>query len=60
MLKALHVRVRALFCRNVMEAERNEELRFHFEHEVEKHTSAGMSLRRLGGARASSSAAKSR
>jgi predicted permease len=43
-LKALHLRVRALFCRNVMEAERNEELRSHFAPEVEKYTSAGMSL----------------
>jgi predicted permease len=42
MLNDLRFRLRALFRRNVMEAELDQELRFHFEHEVEKYTRAGM------------------
>src|ERR1700760_4965360 len=43
MLSDLRFRLRALLQRNVMEAELDQELRFHFEREVEKHTRAGMS-----------------
>ena len=43
MLQDLRFRLRALFHKNVMERELNEELRFHFEHEVEKYKRAGMS-----------------
>ncbi|HEX4309241.1 MAG TPA: permease prefix domain 1-containing protein [Acidobacteriaceae bacterium] len=39
----LRYRVRALFGREQMEAELDEELRFHVEHEVEKLRRAGMS-----------------
>jgi predicted permease len=42
MLNDLRFRLRALFRRNVMEADLDQELRFHFEQEVEKHTRAGM------------------
>src|SRR5271168_1175597 len=42
MLNDLRFRLRALFRRNVMEAELDQELRFHFEQAVEKHTQAGM------------------
>jgi hypothetical protein len=42
MLNDLRFRLRALFRRNVMEAELDQEMRFHFEHEVEKHIGAGM------------------
>ena len=42
MLNDLRFRLRALLRRNVVESELDEELRFHFEHEVEKHTRAGM------------------
>jgi predicted permease len=40
----LRFRLRTLFRREVVETELNEELRFHFDHEVEKHRRAGMSL----------------
>ncbi|MGC2162127.1 MAG: permease prefix domain 1-containing protein, partial [Silvibacterium sp.] len=43
MLSDLRFRLRALFHRNVVEGELDEELRFHFEHEVEKYRKAGMS-----------------
>jgi putative ABC transport system permease protein len=43
MLSDLRFRLRALFRRSAMEQELKEELRFHFEHEVEKHKKAGMS-----------------
>jgi predicted permease len=42
MLNDLRYRLRSLFRRHVMEAELDQELRFHFEHEVEKYTRAGM------------------
>ncbi len=42
MLNDLRFRLRALFRRNVVEKELNEELRFHFEHEVEKYKKQGM------------------
>jgi predicted permease len=42
MLNDLRFRLRALFRRNAMETELEQELRFHFEKEVEKHTRAGM------------------
>ena len=41
MFNDLFYRLRALFHRNVVESEMNDELRFHFEQEVEKHVSAG-------------------
>jgi predicted permease len=43
MVSDLLHRVRALFRRNSMEAELEEELRAHLEHEVEKNVRAGMS-----------------
>src|ERR1700744_862266 len=42
MLSDLSVRFRALFRRRVVETELEEELRFHFENEVEKYKSRGM------------------
>src|SRR5271156_1554197 len=42
MLNDLRFRLRALFRRNAMKTELEQELRFHFEHEVEKHIRAGM------------------
>ncbi len=42
MLNDLRFRLRALFRRRAVEAELDEELRFHFENEVEKHKSRGM------------------
>ncbi|MGB6130323.1 MAG: ABC transporter permease [Acidobacteriaceae bacterium] len=39
----LNFRLRALFRRKAMESELNEELSFHFEHEIEKYRQAGMS-----------------
>ena len=42
MLNDLRFRLRALFRCNAMETELEQELRFHFEHEVEKHIRAGM------------------
>jgi predicted permease len=43
MLQDLRFRFRALFRKNVMDMELNEELRFHLENEVEKYKRAGMS-----------------
>jgi len=43
MLNDLLFRLRALFRRNAVEAELDEEFRFHFDHEVEKYRKAGMS-----------------
>src|SRR5215467_8840503 len=43
MLSDLLYRLRALFQRKAVESELDEELRFHFEREVEKHRKAGMS-----------------
>jgi len=43
MLNDLRFRLRALFRRNVMEEELEQEVRFHFEQAVEKHLRAGMS-----------------
>jgi len=42
MLNDLRFRLCALFRRKAMETDLEEELRFHFEHEVEKHQRAGM------------------
>jgi predicted permease len=42
MLNDLLYRLRALFHRDAMEAELEEELQFHFEREIEKHRRAGM------------------
>jgi len=44
MLNDLRFRLCALLRRNVLESELDQELRFHFEHEVEKHTRAGMTI----------------
>jgi len=38
MLNDLRFRLRALLRRDVVESELDQELRFHFEQEVEKHT----------------------
>jgi predicted permease len=43
MLQDLRFRLRALFQKKAMDLELNEELRFHFENEVEKYKRAGMS-----------------
>jgi hypothetical protein len=42
MLQDLRFRLRAFFRKDVMDLELNEELRFHFENEVEKYKRAGM------------------
>ena len=42
MLNDLRFRLRALFHRNIIETELDDELRFHFEHEVEKYELSGM------------------
>jgi len=42
MFDDLRYRLRALFRRNIMDAELDDELRFHFDHEVEKYIVAGM------------------
>lgn len=42
MLSDLRFRLRALFRRDAMESDLNDELRFHFENEVEKHKRAGL------------------
>jgi predicted permease len=42
MLQDLRFRLRALLRKNVMDRELSEELRFHFDNEVEKHRRAGM------------------
>jgi hypothetical protein len=42
MLNDFRFRLRALLRRNLMEAELEQELRFHFELEMEKHIRAGM------------------
>ena len=42
MLNDLRFRLRALVRRNTVETELDEELRFHFEHEVEKYKKSGM------------------
>jgi predicted permease len=39
----LRIRLRSLFRRNIVESELNDELRFHFEHEVEKYERSGLS-----------------
>ncbi len=44
MLSDLRIRLRGLFRRHVVEDELDEELRFHFENEIEKLRAAGMSL----------------
>jgi predicted permease len=43
MLNDLRFRLRAVFRRNAVEGELEEELRFHFEHEIEKYKKSGMS-----------------
>ena len=42
MLDDLRIRLRALFRRNAVDNELSDELRFHFEHEVEKYMRSGM------------------
>ncbi|MGH9395754.1 MAG: ADOP family duplicated permease [Terriglobia bacterium] len=42
MLSDLVYRLRALFQRNAVEGEMNEELRFHLEHEVQKYMQSGL------------------
>jgi macrolide transport system ATP-binding/permease protein len=42
MLSDLRLRFRALFRRRVVETELEEELRFHFENEVEKYKGRGI------------------
>ena len=42
MLNDLRFRLRALFRRNTVETELDDELSFHFEHEVEKYKLSGM------------------
>jgi len=42
MLNDLRFRLRSLFRRNTVETELDDELRFHFEHEVEKYKQSGM------------------
>ncbi|HEX6132363.1 MAG TPA: ADOP family duplicated permease [Longimicrobiales bacterium] len=42
MLSDLRYRLRALFRRDAMDRELDEELRFHLEHEIEKHVRAGV------------------
>ena len=42
MLNDLRFRLRSLFQRDTVETELDEELRFHFEHEVEKYRKSGM------------------
>jgi predicted permease len=42
MLNDLRFRLRTLFRRNTVETELDDELRFHFEHEVEKYQQSGM------------------
>ena len=42
MLNDLRFRMRALFRRSTVETELDDELRFHFEHEVEKYKQTGM------------------
>lgn len=43
MLSDLIYRLRALFRRGAVEVEMNDELRFHFEQEVEKYMKSGLS-----------------
>ncbi|MGH7470972.1 MAG: ADOP family duplicated permease [Longimicrobiales bacterium] len=42
MLSEIRIRLRALFRRQVVEQELEDELHFHLEHEVEKHVRAGL------------------
>ena len=42
MLSDLFSRLRSLFRRNVVEGELDEELRFHLEHQIEKHIQSGL------------------
>ena len=42
MLSDLFFRLRSIFRRNTVESELDEELRFHFEKQVEKHLQAGL------------------
>jgi hypothetical protein len=44
MLSGLRLRLRALFLRRVVEKELEEELRFHFENEVDKYKGKGDGL----------------
>src|SRR5262245_35481468 len=44
MLTDFLFRLRALFRRSIVEEELDEELRFHFEHQVEKFVASGMSI----------------
>jgi hypothetical protein len=42
MISDLLYRIRSLFRRDVVETEMNEELRFHFEQQVQKYVSSGL------------------
>ena len=42
MLNDLRIRLRALFRRNAVEGELDDELRFHFEQQVEKYARSGL------------------
>ena len=44
MFRDFLIRLRALFRRNVVEGELDDELRFHFEHQVEKFVHSGLPL----------------
>jgi putative ABC transport system permease protein len=43
MLRNVHIRLRSLFCREKVEQELDQELRFHLEHQAEKYVRSGMS-----------------
>ena len=56
MLSRLKLQLRALFHRNELERELDEELRFHLEKEIEQNVSRGMKLRRRTSAGSSTAA----
>src|SRR5271163_4371514 len=45
MLSDLLIRLRSLFQHDVVESELDDELRFHFDHQVEKHIQSGLHRR---------------
>ena len=51
MLSDILVRLRSLLCRKTVESELDEELRFHFEHQVEKYAHRGYRATKPYGAR---------
>ncbi len=44
MLNDLLIRLRSLFCRDAAESDLDDELRFHFDHHIEKYVRSGMTL----------------